>query len=63
MFRVVDIYATYDGFNNVKEAIDLLKKKKIEFVGDDTPTYEIEKIYISGDNLTRIKENYKKRYE
>ena len=65
-YKVINIYAGYDGLDSFKAMLDDLKDKKINKynlydIHDDG--YEIDKVYISSSNLTKIKENYKKIYE
>lgn len=59
-YEVVNIYNTVDSMDYYRMVIDKLKEKKIVLWDN---TYEIEKVYISGDNLTKIRNNYRNYYE
>ena len=60
VYEVVNIYSIVDGMDYYRMVIDRLKEKKIVLWDN---TYEIEKVYISGDNLTKIRNNYRNYYE
>ena len=59
-YKAVNIYNTVDSMDYYRMVIDKLKEKKIVLWDD---TYEIEKVYISGDNLTKIRNNYRNYYD
>lgn len=59
-YEVVNIYNTVDSMDYYRMVIDKLKEKKIVLWNN---TYEIEKVYISGDNLTKIRNNYRNYYD
>ena len=59
-YEVVNIYNTVDSMDYYRMVIDKLKEKKIVLWDN---TYEIEKVYISGDNLTKIRNNYRNYYD
>ena len=62
-YLVADIYVNYDELAIYKSIIDDFKKKKINtkyLIDGYHRWYDIDKIYISSDNLTKIKENIKK---
>lgn len=59
-YKAVNIYNTVDSMDYYRMVIEKLKEKKIVLWDD---TYEIEKVYISGDNLTKIRNNYRNYYD
>ena len=56
-YKVIHIYYDYNNINVLKNIINDLKNKKINKYDND---YEIDKIYISESNLTKLRENYLK---
>ncbi len=54
-YTILYLYAECDEFNLYKDIVNNLKEKKI-LINDRL--WEIDKIYISDDNLTKIKDNY-----
>ena len=62
-YKLLDIYVDYNEFDIYKKIIKDLKNKKINtYYYDNMNNYVIDKIYISSDNLTKIKENYNNIY-
>ena len=57
----VNIIVDYDDMKTFKTLLEDAKNKRIRTY--DATGYEIDKLYISQDNLTKIKENYKKLYD
>ncbi len=63
VYKIVDIYSGYNGITMFNKALADFKDKKINTNFDgDSRSFIIDKVYISNDNLTQIKENYKKIY-
>ena len=64
MYKIVDVYATFDGIHSFNGFLSDLKDKKINTYNfnDGDGNYIIDKVYISQDNLTQIKENYKNAF-
>ena len=64
-YKVVDIYANYDGINAFNKVLEDFKNKKVNTYNfyDNDNNYIIDKVYISKDNLTQIVENYENSYE
>lgn len=62
IYKIVDVYANFDGIKSVNNFLNDFKNKKINTYNfyDGDNNYVIDKVYISKDNLTQIKENYKK---
>ena len=59
---VSSIHVDYDEFGMFKNMVEGMKKKEIREY-NNYADYRIDKIYISNDNLTKIRENNKKYYE
>ena len=64
-YKVVNIYGNYDGIKSFNKVLNDFKNKKINtyILYGEEDNYVIDKVYISSDNLTKIKENYKKHYD
>ena len=64
MYRVASVYATFDGIHSFNNFLDDLKNKRINTYNfnDSDNNYVIDMVYISSDNLTQIKENYKNAF-
>ena len=64
MYKVVDIYAGYDGVKSFNKVLSDFKDKKINtyVLQNDSENYTINKIYISSENLNKVKENYEKAH-
>lgn len=60
MIKMANIYIDDDEFAVIKQMANDLKNKKINTYNLYNNDYEIDKVYISLDNLTKLKENYKK---
>lgn len=59
-YYTINIYGIIDNMDYYKMAINKLKEKKILLWDNDI---EIEKVYISEDNLTKIRNNNRNYYE
>ena len=53
----INNYSDIDDFKKIKEVINDLKNKKIRVYNENYYRYQIDKIYISNNNLTKLKEN------
>jgi len=64
-YKIVDMYTNYDSIKSFNKVLDDFKNKKINtyILHDDGDNYVIDKVYISSDNLTQIKENYENAFE
>ena len=64
MYEIVNIHTYNDEFATMKKISDDLKKKRINLhnISDNGKNYEINKIYISSSNLTKLRDNYHKMY-
>ena len=64
MYKIVGTYTNYNGIYSFNKILNDFKNKKINTYNfnTDSDNYVIDKVYISKDNLTQIKENYKKIY-
>lgn len=60
-YKVIHFNYNYSSMDMFKKIIDDLKNKKINKYYDNY--YRIDKIYISQDNLTKLKENNKNYYQ
>ena len=59
VYEIANTYVDYDEINRLKSVIEDLKKKRINTnIFYNSCSYEIEKLYISEDNLTKLRENY-----
>ena len=59
VYEIVSTYVDYDEITRLKSVLEDLKKKRINTNNFyNSCNYEIEKIYISEDNLTKIRDNY-----
>ena len=56
-YKVIHVNYDYDDIEMLKNIIEDLKKKRINKYDS---YYEIEKIYISQENLTKLRENNRK---
>lgn len=61
--EILGISTYQDELSIVKKTLEDMKEKKIKSYNEYDYGYEIDKIYISNSNLTKLKENYKKYYE
>ena len=63
VYKIVDIYSGYNGITMFNKAMADFKDKKINTNFDnDSLSFIIDKVYISNDNLTQIRKNYKNLY-
>ena len=58
-YKIIRISYIYDDINLYKRVIEDLKEKKIKKYNG---SYELDKIYLSSDHLTKLKENNNKFY-
>ena len=59
VYEIASTYVDYDEIKRLKNVIEDLKKKRINTNSFyNSCNYEIEKVYISEDNLTKIRDNY-----
>ena len=59
VYEIASTYVDYDEIARLKSVIEDLKKKKINTNSFyNSCNYEIEKVYVSEDNLTKLRENY-----
>lgn len=56
-YKLIHIHDNRDEYSYFKMIVQYLTDKKI--IRNDDMIYDIDKIYISEDNLTKIKNNYK----
>lgn len=62
-YKMLNIYTYNNGIDVYKNILNDLKDKKINtYYFDNYDTYKINKIYISSDNLTKIRENNRNYY-
>ena len=59
-YKYLDIWASYSEFDFYKEVINNLKEKKIISCDE---LWKIDKIYVSTENLTKLRENYIKYHD
>ena len=64
-YKVVDMYTNYNSIKSFKKVLDDFKNKKINtyILYEDNDNYVIDKVYISNNNLTQIKENYENAFK
>ena len=60
-YRFIDIVSEYNEFDVYKRIVSDLKNKKISSM--DYDYYKIDKIYLSSENLNKLKDNYLNYYE
>jgi transcriptional regulator with XRE-family HTH domain len=60
VYSMTMFFDDYDGFTIFKDVINSLKKKELK---EYNYGYDIEKVYISRDNLTKLKDNYVNYYD
>lgn len=57
------VHINHNDLNQLKNILEDLKNKKINTYDGYRFDYQIDKVYISEKNLTKIRENYQKYYE
>lgn len=64
VYDMINFYVDDNEFELIKRVIDDVKKKKINTYDNmHECDYKIEKVYISHDNFTKIKDNYDKLFD
>ncbi len=63
VYDVLGMYPNYDQTGEYKMIIEDLKNKKLNTFNLYNNYYEVDKIYVSQDNFTKLKNNYYKLYD